>query len=223
MLSIVIPTLNAAARLPDCLKALSEPPMEAEIIVADGGSVDGTPVLAKRLGALVIKGPVGRGPQLAEGARQAHGQWLLFLHGDTVLAPEWKQAVTDFIADPLNRERAGYFRFKLDDDNGAARRMEKMVAWRCETFNLPYGDQGLLVSRSYYDKIGGYARIPLMEDVDILKRIGLVRLQELQADAVTSADRYRRDGYVLRPLRNLSLLALYLLGMEPEQLVKYYG
>ncbi|GAB6052095.1 TIGR04283 family arsenosugar biosynthesis glycosyltransferase [Magnetospira thiophila] len=223
MLSIIIPTLNAAATLPGTLDSLSEPPTETEIIVADGGSVDGTPILAKRRGVQVVKSEPGRGVQLAAGARVARGEWLLFLHGDTRLRPEWRQATRDFITDPLNWERAGYFRFALDDPAPAARRLERMVAWRCHTFNLPYGDQGLLLSRTYYDKIGGYAPLPLMEDVDILQRVGLTRLIELEADAVTSAVRYQRDGYLWRPLRNLSLLTLYLLGVPPEQLVKYYG
>jgi hypothetical protein len=112
---------------------------------------------------------------------------------------------------------------RLDDRSRAARRVERLVAWRCRRLGLPYGDQGLLIHRDLYREVGGFRAIPLMEDVDLARRIGRKRLLMLEADALTSAVRYRRDGFWLRPLRNLTLLGLYWLGVPPERLVRWYG
>ncbi|MEL7028963.1 MAG: glycosyl transferase family 2, partial [Pseudomonadota bacterium] len=120
-------------------------------------------------------------------------------------------------------EAAAAFRFQLDDFGWRARALERMVALRCAVLKLPYGDQGLLIRRSHYDRIGGYRPMPLMEDVDIIRRIGRARLILLRAPARTSAARYRREGYASRVLRNMTCLTLYAAGVSPERLVKYYG
>ena len=90
-------------------------------------------------------------------------------------------------------------------------------------FRLPYGDQGLLIHRDLYRAVGGYRRLPLMEDVDLVRRIGRDNLVPLAADALTSAARYRRDGWLLRPLRNLTCLTLYFAGVPPQTLQRLYG
>jgi len=223
-LSIVIPTLDAGAELPACLRALGEGrDLVGEIIVADGGSRDATLAVAATSGARVIAAPSGRGQQLARGADAARGAWLLFLHSDTNLAEGWAAVAQAFIAYPANAARAGYFRFRLDDARRAARRIEGMAAWRAKWLGLPYGDQGLLIARTLYREIGGYRRMPLMEDVDMVRRLGRARLAPLVCDAVTSAARYRRDGYIRRPLRNLACLALYFLGVPLQHLQRLYG
>jgi glycosyltransferase involved in cell wall biosynthesis len=170
----------------------------------------------------VVEAPRGRGTQLAAGAAAASGEWLLFLHADTRLGPGWAGAARHFIADAANRDRAGYFRFRLDDVAPAARRLERMVLWRCR-LGLPYGDQGLLLSRALYDRVGGFRALPLMEDVDLVRRIGRSNLVALDADAVTSAARYRSGGYVRRPLRNLCCLALWRLGVPARIVARLYG
>src|SRR5690606_13100833 len=151
--------------------------------------------------------PRGRGSQLAAGAQAADGDWLLFLHADTVLARGWAAAALALIRRPDGRERAGYFRFALDDRGRGARRVERLVALRCRLFGLPYGDQGLVLSRALYERVGGYRRLAIMEDVDLVRRIGRRRLLALPVAAATSARRYRAaDGssrYWSRPLRNL--------------------
>ena len=223
--SIVIPTLQAAEELPltlDCLCAGSDP-LVREIVVADGGSTDDTTALAERRGARVLSAPTGRGAQLAAGARAAESDWLFFLHADTRLGAGWREAVGAFTAAVENRERAGVFRFALDDAAPAARRLERIVAWRSRLFGLPYGDQGVLIHRAFYEAIGGFRPLPLMEDVDLVRRIGRRRLTLLPAQAVTSAERYRRSGYVLRSLRNLTCLALYILGVPPRLIAFLYG
>ncbi len=224
-LSVVIPTLQAGEQLAptlDCLYAGSDP-LVREIVVADGGSTDDTTALAERRGARVISAPRGRGSQLAAGARAAECDWLLFLHADTRLGAGWREAVGAFTAAPENRERAGVFRFALDDDAPAARRLERIVAWRSRLFGLPYGDQGVLIHRSFYEAVGGFRPLPLMEDVDLVRRIGRRRLTILPVAAVTSAERYRRSGYVLRSLRNLTCLTLYILGVPPRLIAFLYG
>jgi rSAM/selenodomain-associated transferase 2 len=194
-----------------------------ETIVADGGSTDATPALAEKLGARIIVGPRGRGRQLIAGAAAAKGDWLLFLHADTRLAPGWAATAAAFMADPGNAERAGYFRFALDDPARAARRLERIVAWRCRRLGLPYGDQGLLIARDFYRALGGYRPLVLMEDVALARRIGRRRLTGLDAQALTSAKRYRRGGYVARPARNLLCLALYFLGLPPRLIARLYA
>mgnify|MGYP001202050826 CR=1 FL=1 len=133
MISVVIPTLNAARTLPAALAALA-PGLDSglikEVLISDGGSTDGTPELARTLDTEVLTGPRGRGGQLQRGAIAARGEWLFFLHCDTVLDPEWLFAAEEFVANRDNGRRAAAFRFALDDDHPRARRLERMVAWK---------------------------------------------------------------------------------------------
>jgi len=224
MLTVIIPTLNAAAVLPATLAALAEGrALIREIIVSDGGSSDGTAEVAAAAGCHVVEGPRGRGVQLKAGADAARGDWLLFLHADTCLEAAWVGAVRSFCAEAANAKRAAYFRFALADAAPAARRLESLVAWRCRALGLPYGDQGLLIHAATYRALGGFAAVPLMEDVELVRRIGRANLAALPVRAVTSAARYRHGGYCLRPLRNLLCLSLYFAGVAPARLARLYG
>ncbi len=219
-LSVVIPTLNAADGLAATLAALD--PAD-EIIVVDGGSRDGTAALARKLGARVIEAAPGRGGQLAAGAAAATTDWLLFQHADTVLAPGWRTVVEGYVSGPSAAEQAACFRFRLDDASPQARRLERWVALRVAALALPYGDQGLLIHRALYDRIGGYRPLPLMEDVDLVRRLGRRRLTVLDARAVTSARRWRQDGWLRRSARNLLCLTLFYLGVPAERIARLYG
>lgn len=230
-LSVIVPTLNAAASLPAALESLSAGAHEGlqgevllgEILVVDGGSSDGTDRIARAAGARVLTAPKGRGAQLAAGAAAARSTWLLFLHADTSLSRNWGAAVKDFMAARgAAGDGAAAFRFTLDDEDPRARRVERLTRWRGRVLGLPYGDQGLLISRDFYRRLGGYRSLELMEDVDLVRRIGRRRLSVLSADAVTSAARYRRDGWTWRPLRNVTLLCLYFLGLPSRSLSKLY-
>jgi len=194
-----------------------------EVIVADGGSSDETVAGAGAAGARVVAAPRGRGGQLAAGAAAASGDWLLFLHADCRLEAGWESAVDAFKRAPAAVDRAGYFDLALDDPAPAARRLERIVAWRCRVLALPYGDQGLLIARSLYDAVGGFASLPLMEDVDLVRRLGRRRLGRIGARCLASARRYRRDGYFRRPLRNLLCVSLYFAGVPPARIVRLYG
>ena len=220
---MVIPTLDAAAELPATLAMLANSPVVHEIVVADGGSRDATVRIARDAGAEIIVAPRGRGQQLAAGAAAASTAWLLFLHADCRLEPGWEQALTTFFAAPDAAARAGYFTLALDDASPAAQRLERIVAWRCRLLALPYGDQGLLIARTLYDAVGGFAAIPLMEDVDLARRLGRRRLAALPATARVSARRYRQGGYIRRPLRNLACLSLYFAGVPPRHIARLYG
>ena len=222
-ISVIIPTLDAAEELPGTLAALAESGLLREIIVSDGGSRDDTVAIAAAAGAHVVTGPHGRGIQLIAGAAAATGDWLLFLHADCRLAAGWERAAAEFIARPDASGPAGYFTFALDDPDPAARRLERIVAWRCRVLGLPYGDQGLLIARGLYEAVGGFAPIPLMEDVDLIRRLGRGRLAPVGAQAISSARRYRRDGYLRRPLRNLLCLSLYFAGVPPRRIARLYG
>ena len=220
-ISLIIPTLNAAETLPRLLACLGGRPLIGEIIVADGGSTDRTAALATAAGARVVTAARGRGTQLAAGSAAARGRWLLFLHADCQPEPGWPQAVAAFMV-PQAEDRAGYFDFALDDAAPAARRLERVVAWRCRLLALPYGDQGLLIGRALYDAVGGFAPWPLMEDVDLARRLGRRRLARIGVGCIASARRYRQDGYWRRPLRNLFCLLLYFAGLSPGRIVRLY-
>ncbi|HEY5722654.1 MAG TPA: TIGR04283 family arsenosugar biosynthesis glycosyltransferase [Allosphingosinicella sp.] len=217
MLSIIVPTLNAASTLEDCLSRLSG---ARDVIVVDGGSWDGTQGIAASAGARLVMTEPGRGAQLRLGAEAARGDWLLFLHADTLLEPGWLDAVRAHVE--TAPEASACFRFRLDARAWQARLIEAGVALRVWVLGLPYGDQGLLVPRALYDRVGGYADVPLMEDVDLIRRIGRFRLRILQADALTSAARWRRDGWFRRSARNLSCLLLHRFGMSEERLARLY-
>lgn len=222
-ISAVIPTLNAAGTLSATLDTLCGSAMVREIIIADGRSSDETLACAGSAGARVVAAPRGRGVQLAAGAAAASGDWLLFLHADCRPEPGWESAVDAFLAAPEAESRAGYFDLALDDPAPVARRLERMVAWRCRVLALPYGDQGLLIARSLYETVGGFAPLPLMEDVDFVRRLGRRRLAGIGARCIASARRYRHEGYLRRPLRNLLCLSLYLAGVPPARIVRLYG
>jgi rSAM/selenodomain-associated transferase 2 len=225
-ISVVIPTLNAATELSATLAALQPGRVSGlvgEIVVADGGSSDATTALAAAAGSRVIQAPSGRGPQLVAGGAAAVGDWLLFLHADTRLAAGWETAAAAFIAEPANAARAAVFAFALDDAASAARRLERLVDLRYRLLALPYGDQGLLLAKVFYRELGGFRPLPLMEDVDIIRRIGRQRLARLPVPAVTSAARYRRDGYLPRTARNIGCITLYMLGVPPRHLLRLYG
>lgn len=229
MISVIIPTLNAEMALSAAMTALVPAAVEGivrEVIVVDGGSTDRTLKIADQSGATIIRSEPGRGRQLAAGARQARMPWLLFLHADTVLEAGWESDVAALIERvELGRrpETAAAFRFALDDLGAMPRLVEAGVSLRCAVLRLPYGDQGLLLPKRLYDSVGGYADLPLMEDVDFVRRLGRRRMLILRPRATTSAVRYRNDGYVRRMARNLSCLTLYKLGAPMRLIVRLYG
>jgi len=225
-ISVIIPCLNAEKGLKRTLDSLASAERSGfapEIIIADGGSTDATRDIAEAAGARVVDSAPGRGIQLAAGSKAAKGDWFLFLHADTALEGGWASSVMVFTSNDRNRERGAVFTFALDDNSPAARRLERMVRWRNRWLGMPYGDQGLLIHRRFYRRLGGYKEIPLMEDVEFIRRIGMSRLALFDVRAVTSAERYVRSGYIWRALRNLFCLTLFFLRVSPRLIARIYG
>lgn len=219
-ISVIIPTLNAAANIGPTLAALAEgldAGLVGELIIVDGGSSDGIEAIADGIGAHFKTVLPSRGGQLATGAALATRPWLLFIHADTVLSEGWLSAVQAHFAAP---DKAGYFRLRFDASGLAPRLVAGWANLRSHLFGLPYGDQALLISAALYAQVGGYPNQPLMEDV-VLNRALKGKLLQLNADAVTSASKYQGQ-WLRRGTRNLSLLIRYFFGASPEVLAKRY-
>jgi len=217
MISVVIPTQNAQTTLPRCFDSLIGATVHGvvkEVIVADGGSNDDTLAISDAAGAHVVRGGKSRASRLAEGAKAARSDWILFLHPETALDPGWEVEAEAFISRvTLENLRAASFRFGLDEFDGPSRRAEAATALRCWLFKLPYGDQGLLIPKRLYNRLGGYRDVA-MEDVDLVRRIGVRHLVMLRARAVNKT--------VARPsaLLNLTLTALHALHVPPSLLAR---
>jgi len=224
MLTIIIPTLNAEATLPQTLEVLGAHDFKVlDILIVDGGSTDETHAIATHQGAKVIACEPGRGRQLALGADQTKSAWMLFLHADTILPKSWNEDLRRYTGNPTNSQSAAYFQLAFDDLSGGANRVAALANWRAKAWGLPYGDQGLLIHRNLYDEIGGYREsLKLMEDVDIAQRLGPMRLKALRSFATTSAQKYQHGGWWARPARNLLCLALFLAGAPQRWIETMY-
>ena len=215
-ISVVIPTLD---ELPGVGLAIQSVVREAEVIVVDGGSKDGTVEAAAAAGARVVVAERGRGCQLDRGARLAGGDWLVFLHADTRLQPGWAAALRALEPSVVG----GAFRFRVDSPRRVYRLIEAGVALRCRLFRLPYGDQGIFARRDVYQAIGGFPPFPLMEDLAFMRRLARAgRLAFPAVRALTSARSWERHGVVATTLRHWWLLTLYLAGRPPERLARMH-
>lgn len=217
MISAVVPTLDEEDFVGDAIASVARE--AGEVIVADGGSTDRTRDRARAAGAIVVESSRGRGAQLHAGAGAARGDWLIFLHADTRLGPGWSSAIEAL----PSATPGGAFRFAVDSPNPAFRLIEMGARLRCRLFHLPYGDQALFARREAYERAGGFRPLPLMEDVDFVRRLArLGPLALLPRPALTSARRWQARGILRGTLRNWRVLALYALGRSPESLARLY-
>ena len=226
-LSVVVPALDEARTLPALLDALARGVRAPhEVIVADGGSADGTAEVARAAGARVVTGGRGRGRQLAAAVAAARAPLLCAFHADARPSPralEHLDALAVATAAGRPPAHAYAFRLAIDAPGAAFRAVERAANARSRWLRLPYGDQGLVVTRAAYDAAGGYPPWPLMEDVALvraLRRVTGVRL--LDAEVTVSARRWRRDGVARRTLANWWLLARWWLGASPDRLAREY-
>lgn len=215
--SVVIPALDEEACVANAVHSVRA---AAEVIVVDGGSRDRTRQRAEAAGARVVDSCSGRGAQLACGAAQATGEWLVFLHADTRLEAGWAEALASLPESVVG----GAFRLAIDSPRPAYRLIETGVAWRCRLLSLPYGDQGIFARSAAYGITGGFRAFPLMEDVEFVRRLRSAgRLAFPSVRAVTSPRRWERHGLISTTLRNLWLLGLHAAGWPPQRLARLYG
>ena len=223
-LSVLIPTRQEAGRLPLLLADLQRWTGDIEILIADAGSTDTTTTAAKLAGATVMHCPIpGRGHQLRWAIEQAQGRWLLVLHADSRLHSNWTQRIRTTMASPTAAAAAFHFDLRIDGHHPLLRLLEAAVALRCRWFQEPYGDQGLLIHRALYERIGGFRPLPLMEDLDLVQRLKrITQLRSLQQPIYTSALRWERDGVLQRCWTNARLRRRWHRGDRPEDLVVAY-
>lgn len=224
MLAVIIPTLNAQNCLPSLLPSLED----VRLVISDGGSVDTTLTQALRAGAIIARGLPGRGGQMARGAELAGAansvSAYLFLHADCRLLPGWQSAVETALQTP---ETAWYFRYQPNAKGRDVSWLRFIVWLRGWAWCLPYGDQGLLISREMYDALGGYdPEKPLFEDVDIIDRLkakyGRRALQKLPMALNTDIADHMRQGVWTRGWRNYKLLRAYRRGEPVADLLRRY-
>ena len=225
-LSIVIPSLNEASRLPLLLADLHLWPTPMQLLVVDGGSTDQTKLCAQLAGAELMQTlKPGRGQQLAVGARASRGEWLLFLHADSRLPAAWTAAVQAVMNTEASNERAWFFDFRVREAGPGLRLLELAVAIRSHLLQRPYGDQGLLICRSLYEHIGGYAEIPLMEDLDLVERLSKqnrTKLKGLGLSLTTDDRRWRQEGLLNRTWQNALLRHRWRKGEKASRLSASY-
>ena len=222
MISAVIPTLNEARALPRTLAALRRVPEVSEVIVADGGSGDGTVAAAREAGCEVVPSSPGRGAQLRAGAAAAAGDTLWFVHADTLVPPDGGRLLTGVLeTDP--GAVAGAFRVRFNG-RGRAASVCTRGARILQALGGIYGDAALFVRRSAYRAAGGFDDRPIFEDVDMvrrLRRLGSVHV--VPREVVTSARRVERSGMPTTFARWGMLHLLYWLGVPPRSLVRWYA
>lgn len=221
LVSVIVPVRGDARPL-GALLAQLPPRAGVELVVASAGPLDGAHVAlrAARPDVQWVEAPPGRGVQLNAGAAVAQGTWLWFVHADSQVPGAWRDA---FIRLDAGGAVGGSFAFRLDSSAWQARWLERAVALRVRLFSLPYGDQGIFVRRSVFIALQGFQPVPLMEDVEFMRRLKRQgRLEHLSEELVTSARRWEQRGWLRQSAANLMTLALYGLGMSPERLARRY-
>lgn len=222
--SVIIPSLNEAANIGRAVGS-AKSAGAGEVIVSDGGSDDETVAIAEQYEARVIRSPAGRGRQLREGAAAAAGRLLLFLHADNWLA---ENALLALCRHCDNRGDDGQCLWGgLRQQIESPRRVYRILEWgnaaRIRFRGMPFGDQALFVTRSLYQQVGGFRELPLMEDVDLARRLRRVRWPDvLAADVYVDARRWERRGVVRQTIRNWGIQTAHLLGADEQHLFKWY-
>ncbi len=219
-ISVIVPTLNEAGHVRAAVAGAMRG-AGVEVIVADGGSTDGTVDLASAAGATVVQAEGGRAWQLNAGAGAAGGEMLLFLHADTVLPWGWDDQVRDALGRP--GIVAGAFRLRISGHGVALRCLEALTHFRARRMQMPYGDQAVFVTRERFRQVGGFPDIPLMEDFEFARRVRrLGRIEVLPAAVLSSGRRWHRMGTVRASALNQLIIVAHLLGVSPERLARWY-
>ncbi len=222
-IGVVIPVYQADDQLNELLKQFTGSSLPVSIVVVDGGKSDlsiendGNPTIA------VIKSDRhGRGHQLRLGTAHLDTHWFLILHADSHLNNGWEDKVRQFLDNTPELDHAGYFDFQLDTNDRKARLLEHLVKLRCRLLALPYGDQGLLIPSRLLLLCGGVPDIPLMEDVQLARKLSRRRLRRIGIPLTTSAQHYLQHGFVKRSAQNLLFVLLFYIGVKPTTLHRWY-
>ena len=221
-ISIIIPTINEANNLPLLLSDLSSIQKEGEIIIVDCGSEDKTVDIANIYGAKVYKSEErNRGLQLNIGAKNSKGDWLIFLHADTRLTHDWFKVINSFLNGDKNY--IYYFKFKINHEKIIFRVLEILVNLRSQFFKQPYGDQGLVIHRTTYFKNNGFRKIPLMEDVDFLRRLkNKKKLKQLNLPIFISSRKWEKTNIFLQAIKNWHFRRRWLKGESLKSIYSDY-
>lgn len=219
-IAVIIPTLNEMRSLPETLRAVRRLPGDFEILVVDGGSEDDTVGVARRLGVQVLVGERGRGPQMNLGASGVSADVLLFLHADARLPNDAYALIRQALQDP--RVAGGCFRLEFDHHSPMLRVFSFFSRFSFDLFH--YGDCAYFFQAFAFREAAGYRPYPLMEDIDLWRRMRKRhKLVVLDASVVVSARRFVRYGPLRQQLRAALLLCLFLLGVSPHRLARYYA
>ncbi len=221
-ISIIIPTINEANNLPLLLSDLSVIQKEGEIIIVDCGSEDKTIDVAKICGAKVFKAEErNRGLQLDIGAKNSKGDWLIFLHADTRLTHDWFKKINFVLKGDKNY--IYNFTFKINHKKIIYRVLEILVNFRSQYFKLPYGDQGLIIHRNIYFKNNGFRKIPIMEDIDFLRRLNKKKdLKQLNLPIFISSRKWERTNIVRQAFKNWKFRRRWLKGESTKSIYSDY-
>ena len=219
-ISIIIPVLNEA-RILSATLANTQLGADVEVIVVDGGSQDGTADLAQSLGVKVLAATGGRAGQMNAGALAATGDIVLFLHADTRLPRGFDALVRQALKQP--KAVAGAFALQIDASLLGLRLIERGVNWRSRWLQMPYGDQAIFLKTEVFYHIGGFPKLPIMEDFELmrcLRRFG--RIVIIPVPVLTSGRRWQKLGVVKTTLINQLVIVAYFLGVSPERIVGWY-
>ena len=221
-ISIIIPTIDEAKNLPSLLSDLSIIKKEGEILIVDGGSQDKTIEIANIYGARVYNSNErNRGLQLDIGAKNSKGDWLIFLHADTRLTYDWYSKIKSFLEGDKNY--IYYFKFKINDNKIIYRVLEILVNFRSKYLKQPYGDQALIIHKSNYLKNNGFRKIPLMEDVDFLRRLkNKKNLRQLNFPIFISSRKWERTNIFLQALKNWNFRRRWIKGESTKSIYSDY-
>ena len=221
-ISIIIPTINEANNLPLLLSDLSIIQKEGEILIVDCGSEDKTIDVANIYGAKVYKSKErNRGLQLDIGAKNSKGDWLIFLHADTRLTHDWFTKIKSVLNG--NKNFIYYFKFKIDDKKIVFRVVEILVNFRSKYLKKPYGDQGLIIHKSNYFQNNGFRKIPIMEDIDFLRRLRNKKdLKQLNISIFTSSRKWERTNILLQAFKNWNYRRRWLKGESTKSIYSDY-
>lgn len=220
-ISIVVPVLNEANTLGPLLDSLREVP-DAEVIVVDGGSDDGSPAIARSRGAEVMAATRGRGSQMNAGAARATGNLLLFLHADARLPRNFDVWVRRTLA--FDDVALGAFSLRIDAPGRGYRFLSRAANLRSVWLNTPYGDQGLFLRREVFEAAGGFPELPLLEDYALVRAVRQAgAVVTLPLETAVSARRWKREGAVRVTIKNIAAFIAFPLGVSAERIAAWYG